>query len=78
MPRIQRMFAFVMEDQGPDDEGVAAFFEEPYGWMPMVGADLERIESLTPKAQGIANQEKKTIRVLEFELKGELKKIVPQ
>lgn len=47
MPRIEEMYAFVAEDSGPDDEGVVGMATKS-GWMPLVGADMARVESLKP------------------------------
>ena len=68
MPTIDRMYAFVAEDNGPADEGLMAFIAPGTGqWMPMVGADLDRIQSLIPMAELIAKQTGKPFKVLLFE-----------
>ena len=49
MPKITELFAFVAEDTGPDDEGVMAFSVDSFSgpmMMPLIGADMERVESL--------------------------------
>ena len=65
MPRIEEMFAFVAEDSGPDDEGVVGMATGS-GWMPLVGADMARVESLKPIAQDIASQTGKKIKLIHF------------
>ena len=65
MPRIEEMFAFVGEDSGPDDEGVVGM-NTGAGWMPLVGADMARGESLRPIARDIAAQSGKKIKLLHF------------
>ena len=68
MPSIDRMYAFVADDGGPSDEGVMAFIAPGTGqWMPMVGADLDRIKSLLPMAESISHQTGKPFKVLLFE-----------
>jgi hypothetical protein len=42
---INELYAFVSVDPEDDDEGVIAFQTDD-GWMPMIGADMERVESL--------------------------------
>lgn len=70
MPKIERMFAFVSEDTGPDDEGIIGVCEPLTGiFMPMVGADQARIESLLPKAQEVAEVTGKQFRILEFSVR---------
>lgn len=74
MPKIEEMFAFVTEDSSPDDEGIVAV---PYGneWLPMVGADMKRVESLKPIAQEIATKTGKNIKILHFTQREEIGRI---
>jgi len=65
MPRIEEMYAFVAEDSGPDDEGIVGMGTKA-GWMPLVGADMTRVESLKPIARNIAAQTGKKIKLLHF------------
>jgi len=65
MPRIEEMYAFVAEDSGPDDEGVVAMSVSGV-MMPLVGADIVRVESLRPIARSISAQTGKKIKLLHF------------
>lgn len=65
MPRIEEMYAFAAEDNGPDDEGIVAMSMGSV-MMPLVGADIERVESLKPIARDIARQTGKKIKLLRF------------
>lgn len=76
MPKIEKMFAFVAEEK-PGDEGVVATLINSM-WLPLVGADMTRVESLRGHAQEIANRLKKEITVLEFSTRKSISKIVPQ
>ncbi len=71
MPRIEQMYAFVVEDSGPDDEGVVAIqsVSGDYGpiWLPLVGADMARVESLKPLARGIGQQLGKRVKLICFD-----------
>ena len=63
MPRIDQLYAWVMADAGPDDEGVPAFSDN--GWLlPMMGANSERAESLRVMAQEAANMAGKPIKLI--------------
>ncbi|MBA7486496.1 hypothetical protein ES707_22056 [subsurface metagenome] len=70
MPRIEQMYAFIIEDTGPDDEGVIAIqsMEGNQGriWLPLVGADMARVESLKPIARGIGEQQGKKVKLVQF------------
>jgi hypothetical protein len=77
MPKITKMFAFVIEDKGPDDEGVPAAMSPDGKWMPLMGADLTRIESLKPIAQQMADQAQKPIRIVEFSVREDVGLITP-
>jgi len=64
------MYAFIATE-ADGQEGICAFQTEPVGevsgmWMPMVGADLARMESLRPMAEKIAKATGKQIEVIKF------------
>jgi len=71
MPKITEMFAFVAEEV-PGDEGVMGFKNHRGEWMPMVGADMERVSSLIPMADEIAKILNLKYRILKFELVGQI------
>lgn len=65
MPRINELWAWVATDEDSDDEGVmAAYNPNMGGWVPLIGADRDRIESyrelVTDMAQG------KPIRLIRY------------
>ena len=65
MPRIDSIFAFVAEDSGPDDEGVIGAMTVD-GWMPLVGADMARVNALRPIARAVAQRLGKPVKLLRF------------
>ena len=77
MPRIEKLYAFIAEDAGPDDEGITAFLSGDDRWLPMVGADQARVASLRRVAQNIATLTRKPVRLLEFSVRTELEVIQP-
>ena len=52
--KIDELFAFIAPQK--DGEGVMGFLNEGV-WIVMIGADMERVRSLTPIANMIANRE---------------------
>jgi len=69
MPRITEMYAFVVADKGPDDEGVMAFCDQRTGqWFPMVGADTIKVEEFRPIADKMSAVMGKPYKILRFEL----------
>ena len=62
--KIEKIYAFVAENE--DGEGVMAF-KSNNGWMPMVGADFKRIDSLLPIAQELSKASGKEFRILQFD-----------
>jgi hypothetical protein len=65
MPRVTELYAWVVADTGPDDEGVPAFLDPvSLAWMPMMGADLERALSLRGEARKVAAITGKPVRLL--------------
>ena len=77
MPRITEMFAFIVADTGPDDEGVPAMSIGGMH-MPLCGADLKRIEQLRPYAANIARALKKPVRLVRFGAMEELETVSPR
>ncbi|MBA7670703.1 hypothetical protein ES703_78850 [subsurface metagenome] len=75
MPRIEEMYAFVAEDSGPDDEGVVAMSAGAV-MLPLVGADMARVESLKPIARDIAAQTGKKIKLLHFTHREEIEGVL--
>ena len=74
MPRITEMFAFISEDKGPDDEGVVGMSAGQ--WMlPLVGADMDRVDSLRPYALDIAGKTGKKIKLVRFTNREDLEEI---
>lgn len=73
MPRIEKMFAFIAENNG-DDEGVVGI-EMGRVWWPLVGADMARVNSLRPVAKAIAGATGKIIKLVVFETRKEMEVI---
>lgn len=74
--KIERMYAFVAIDEH-GDEGIPAFSHGPM-MLPMVGADMTRIESMRTMAQNIANTTGQSMRLVIFEKREELDWITPR
>jgi hypothetical protein len=77
MPRIEQMFAFICEDQ-PNDEGVVGVPFDGNHISPLVGADMERVESLKPFAQLVADKLGKKIKIVVFSKREEIGLIEPR
>lgn len=74
--RIDKLFAFVViDDDGT--EGIPAFLAPGGTAMPMVGADLARVDSLRPIAQKFARESDKTVRLYVFDNRAEVEVIQP-
>jgi len=69
MPIIKKLFAFVIHDNDDlEDEGLMAFQTQSGEWMPMVGADMDRVDSLIPIANEIANLLQRPYKIATFEM----------
>ena len=65
--RIDQIYAFVTVDPEDDTEGITAFHgPRSNAWIPMVGADMERIDRLRPIARDIAKATGRPIHLLRF------------
>ena len=74
MPKIEQIFAFISLDEGPEDEGVIAW-KIGDSWIPLVGADMARIDSLRPMAKKIAEITGKRIVLSKFSRREDLEEI---
>lgn len=72
MPKITEMYAFVVADKNENDEGIIGM-NTVSGWMPFVGADLSRVDSIRPFANRICTEMGKKYKILRFNLIGEIK-----
>ena len=74
MPKITEMFAFICEDKGPGDEGVVAM-KVGSQWMPLVGADIDRVKSLKPFALDIQKATGKKVKLVHFTNREDIEEI---
>lgn len=74
--KIESMSAFIAEESD-GDEGLTAFFT-PEGWLPMVAADEDRVQSLMPMAQMIANQTGRAVTLVRFSVRENLTTLHPK
>ncbi len=77
MPKITELFCFAIDDKDKNNEGVPAF-ESGYMTLPMMGADLARVEDLMPMAQKLADAHGKPIRIYKFSVKEQIGEILPR
>ena len=75
--RIESMYAFIQLDPADNTEGVIAFMAPSGTWMPMVGADMERVEQLRPWAQETAKVTGNPVRLVHFTHREEIEVIEP-
>lgn len=76
--RIESMYAFIQLDPADNTEGVIAFLNQvDRTWMPMVGADMERIEQIRPKAELTAKVTGRPVLLVHFTIREEIEVIQP-
>lgn len=73
--RIDQMFAYIVMDDD-DTEGIPAFLSNGMP-MPMVGADMARVESLNPIAQMMAKELGKKVTLVRFSDRVEMEVFEP-
>lgn len=71
---IETMYAFVATE-ADGSEGLCAFKAPDGSWMPMVGADEARLDSLRPIAKDIAARAGRSVRLVRFSHREELETI---
>ena len=74
MPKITEMFAFIAEDNGPDDEGVVGMSARQW-FLPLVGADMARVNDIKPYALDIAKKTGKKVKLIHFTNREDLEEI---
>ncbi len=74
--RIDRMYAFICVDED-GSEGIPAFLNDEGMFLPMVGADMKRIDSLRPIAEEMTRKLNKPISLCVFSNRREVEVIYP-
>jgi hypothetical protein len=75
--RIDQLFAFIMRD-ADGTEGVCGWLNPATGlWVPLVGADLARVESLRPIAADLAKATKTPITLAFFADRRDIEVVKP-
>jgi hypothetical protein len=77
MPKITQLFCFAIDDKDENDEGVPTF-QSHLGPIPLVGADVARIDSFMPMAQHIADKTGKPIRIYKFTHREQIGEVSPR
>jgi hypothetical protein len=74
MPKITEMYAFICDDKGPDDEGLVG---TSFGsWLiPLVGADMTRVNALKPLALVVAKRTGKKVKLIHFTHREEIEEL---
>lgn len=75
---ITEMWAWISTN--PEGEGVLAvqaIIDGELTWMPLIGADQERMNSLRPQAITIANRERWTIKLIHLSTREDLETYTP-
>lgn len=73
---IDTIYAYIIRDED-GTEGIIGHVVPGSGSMPLIGADEERMRSMEPIAQAIADGTGKTISLVHFTKREELKPIEP-
>lgn len=74
--KIDEMFAFIADDGS--GEGVIGMSLPGLGFSALVGADMDRVESLKPYAQMIADNSGVEVKLAVFKVRYELETIKPR
>lgn len=75
LPRIDVIYAYIAS--GPEGEGICAFHGRDGMWLPMVGADIARIESLREHAREMVKKTGQPLKLVKFSVREELETIQP-
>lgn len=70
--KINEMYAFVSVDPEDDTEGIIAMKTAGGYWLPLVGADMNRVDSLRAKALELGDLSGREVKLLKFSAREEL------
>ena len=74
---IDEIFAF-LATEADGEEGVIGWHIPNHGWMPLVAADVKRVESLRPIAQEVANATGRRITLARFHLRQDVETLTAE
>lgn len=77
MPKITTLYAWIIADTGPDDEGIITLHLPNRVTMPLVGGDKARMESLRTHAQATATATRKPVVLRMFGEGVEIDRVEP-
>jgi hypothetical protein len=72
MFKITELWAFVALASDGDEAIMGEYSVQHQGWVPFIGADLERFEYLKPKAERISKTHNVPYKILKFKLVEEI------
>jgi hypothetical protein len=75
MKRIDEMYAFVVVD-GDGDETIPAFSNGAF-LLPLVGADMDRVNSLMDVARQLSKQSGKPMKIYRFTTREQIGEVNP-
>lgn len=74
---IDQMYAFVAVDEEDGTEGICSY-QTSIGHMPLIGADMARVDSLRPIAQEIATAANLEVRLIRFTNRTDVETLTPE
>ncbi len=75
---INEIWAWVsVDEEGEGILSVQALIDGELTWMPLVGADQERMDSLRAQAVRIAERERRTVKLIHLSVRTDLETIEP-
>lgn len=78
LPKIDSVYLFVSVDAEDGNEGVVGAPLGPVNCMPMIAADVKRLDQLIPIAQYICDTTKTKIKLIKLTNREEIKTFEPQ
>lgn len=77
--RIKRLWAWISADNKHDAEGLVAHFDVERGiWIPLVGADEDRLSQLRDIAQKSADVSGHPVQLVRFDVRTDVETLSPK
>jgi len=77
--RVERLWAWISTANPGDDEGVIAVLDERTGiYLPLVGADEDRVRSLRPRAELAVEVSGRSAQLVRFDVRTNVETLKPR
>jgi hypothetical protein len=76
---INELWAWISDEEGGEGViAVQALMDGELTWMPLIGADKARLDSLRPQALSVAKRDKRAVKLIHLSVRTDIETIDPE